>query len=160
MPLNAAGRSWRRAPNLGVKCMRALLLIVAILGLSGCVNSYKQPNTEIVQSFEVQPNQILLALRVKSAKYTDYFPYECDPNNCIPFNFWFIYEAEVLDVISGEFSGKEVVFANLQHTYFIKSVTKEWYVLLEEFTNPQTISTLNTKYYAVQNESPYLWNQQ
>ena len=135
--------------------MRVLLLIVAINNISGCANSYKGPVAEIVQRFEVAPNQILLVVKSKSAVYTDLFPYECDPEKCIPFYFWFVYDAEVLDVLSGNYTDKEVVFVNLQHAYFTKEVTNEWYVLIERFANSDTIRSLNSQYYVVQHESPF-----
>jgi hypothetical protein len=76
---------------------------------------------------------ILLRVRVTDAQYTDYYPAaDCvDEGTCFPFYFWFKYSARVREVISGSYPETHIEFANLQHTYFISRVTRDWLVLLE-----------------------------
>ncbi len=43
----------------------------------------------------------MLKVSVENVRYTDYYPGDpCEPDEgCIPFYFWFVYEATVLDVL-------------------------------------------------------------
>jgi hypothetical protein len=83
-------------------------------------NAFGQPNDEV-----------LVRVRVTDVAYTDYYPESDCPSEseCIPFYFWFRYEASVREVVRGNFAGRRVNFARLQHAYFARK-PRDWYLLL------------------------------
>lgn len=136
--------------------MKKVIFVVIISLLLGCAKPYIKPDEGLAESFDLEPGKILLVVRSNFSRYTGYFPYECDPENCVPFYFWFVHEAKVLDVLYGAYSSDQITFANLQHTNYIKKVTNEWYVLLDTFENTETIDKLESRYYVVKHKSSYL----
>lgn len=126
-------------------CMKLAYCIILIFIVACTPVSYKIADLEIVNEFEVEPDEILLVVKVIDSRFTDYYNYECD-EGCIPFYFWFVHTAEVLEVIDGKYKAKKIVFANMQHTNFIKEVTDEWYVKVARFTDQETIEVLRADY--------------
>ena len=132
---------------------RILCLFKFILLLNGCASVYEGLDSEIVKRFKVEPGQILAIVKVKDVEYTGEYPYECDPDTCIPFYFWFAYKAKVLEIVAGNYDKPEINFLNLQHTYFIDEVTQKWYVLLGENTG---YNKAKFGYVVLKHESGYL----
>jgi hypothetical protein len=132
--------------------MRIIQAVVILLSLSSCAFLNKGPDDEIVRGFEVFPAQTLLIVKVESAEFTGLYPYDCPKEECIPFHFWFKYEAEVLDVVEGEFSASEISFAALHHTYYIEEVTDEWYILIEKFNEEDSLE-LGVQYRVIEHDS-------
>ena len=128
--------------------MRLILTLLILLALCSCVTPYRGADDQIVKGFDVLPGQSLLVVRVASTEFTGIYPYECPKDTCIPFYFWYIYEAEVLDVVKGNFNTKKLSFAALHHTNFVKEVTDEWYILIEKF-DKKSIDELGVQYRVV-----------
>jgi hypothetical protein len=78
-----------------------------------------------------QERSVLLRVRVTDVTATDYYPHENCPSGmeCIPFDFWFKYRADVREVIRGSYNQPGVQFAILQHAYFRRMPT-DWFVLV------------------------------
>ena len=88
--------------------MRKILVIVILLTIVSCASHYKGADQKLVKGFEVLPSQTLLVVKVTSSEYTGIYPYSCPAETCIPFYFWFKYEAEVLDVVKGTFDASKL----------------------------------------------------
>ena len=54
---------------------------------------------------------------------------ECGAD-CIPFYYWYKYNAKVKRVVSGEWGASDVQFAHLQHGQYVPAVTNDCYVVL------------------------------
>jgi hypothetical protein len=133
-------------------------LIIFWVLTASCSVTYHGPNQEVVDKFEVFDGQLLLVVRPTKVDYTDYSTATCSTDDCIIMRTWFVYEANVLDVLSGEFNEQEIAFANMQHSYYIDEYTQNWYVLLREFDEQSTIDKLRVRYYAIQHESTFNGN--
>ncbi len=103
-------------------------------------------------STDVTAEKMLLHVSVKKQQYTDYStPCKTEKNSefdCIPFYFWYIYNAKVLNIIEGDYKNKKIKFAVLQHGEYQKYYVKDVYVIVEEFENTETINKLKTKYFS------------
>lgn len=132
--------------------MRLILTLLILLVLCSCVTPYRGADDQIVKGFDVLPGQSLLVVRVASTEFTGIYPYECPKDTCIPFYFWCIYEAEVLDVVKGNFNTTKLSFAALHHTNFVKEVTDEWYILIEKF-DKKSIDELGVQYRVVRHDA-------
>jgi hypothetical protein len=106
--------------------MRVIFLLVILHFTVSC--SSLKPS--LVEKFNVEPNQILLVVKVTDARYTEHSTTPCTNENCITTRTWVVYNASILDVIYGEYSKDDISFAHLQHTYYTDEVTKKWYILL------------------------------
>ena len=142
----------RLTPLIGFLRMFKYLLILTVLFISGCHSTYSKPDGNIVSTFSVAQGDILLVVDVTSVKYTNYTDASCPASECIVMRSWFLYEAEILDVLIGDYRAPIVKFANMQHSYYIDEVTKKWYVLLREFKSAATAEILERKYFVVQHE--------
>lgn len=128
-------------------------LLILIVGLiSGCLSTYNKPDDNIVSKFSAERGDLLLVVDVSSVKYTDYTNTSCPDSDCIVMRTWFLYEAEVLDVLFGEYSAPKISFAKMQHSYYVGDVTKQWYVLLREFKSKDTAETLERKHFVIHHE--------
>ncbi len=134
----------------------ALIIFLALI--VSCSVTYQGPNQRIVDKFEVSDGQLLLVVRPIKVDYTDYSTASCSADDCIIMRTWFVYEANVLDVLSGEFNEQEITFANMQHSYYVDEYTQNWYVLLREFDEQSTIDKLRVRYYVIQHESTFNGN--
>ncbi len=136
--------------------MKNLFLIVIFWGLLGCVSNYDKANTKIISGFDVQADQILLMVKVRKTDYTGYYPSSvCEADQCIPVSFWYIHEAEVMDVIKGKYEAPQVSFANLQHADYIDEIKNEWYILLQAISNKELKKQLKVNYYVVKHDSEF-----
>ena len=133
--------------------MRCILSLFVFVLFSGCSTSYKGAEQSIIDKFQVSSDQLLLVVKVTDVKYTDYSTQPCLDDNCIMMRTWFVYDAMVLDVLSGDFTSEKIAFANMQHSYFVDDYTKEWYVLLNKFTDNTSVEKLHARYYVAQHES-------
>ncbi|WP_323846539.1 hypothetical protein [Microbulbifer magnicolonia] len=133
--------------------MKPILLTIIALLISSCSTSEHVVEDSIVEKFQLQSNQALLLVRVVESQYTGKYPYECSEDECVPFYFWFVYEAEVLKVIKGNFVSRHINFAALHHTNYSKDVTNEWYVQVAEFEDRQTSHDLGVEYYVVAHDA-------
>jgi hypothetical protein len=129
--------------------MRVILFLVTLLSLVSCANQFRGADPEIVSGFDVRPNTSLLVVKVGLVESTGlYPPLDCPVHECIPFYFWYVYEAEVLEAVAGDFAGSAISFAALQHTFWTKGVTDEWYILVEDL-DEETAQELGVQYRVV-----------
>ncbi|QYJ96655.1 hypothetical protein K0J45_14095 [Shewanella alkalitolerans] len=138
--------------------MRLIPTILILLALCSCATHYRGADAQIVKGFDVLPGQALLVVRVESTEYTGNSPYECPEDVCIPFYFWYKYEAEVLDVVKGNFNTQKLSFAVLHHANYVKEVTDEWYILIEKF-DKKSIDELGVQYRVVQHDAKAFYNE-
>lgn len=125
-----------------MKHMSKVILFLLVIFISGCSQKYTGPNSKILEKFNFQDVSILLVVKVKSTEFTDYYP-AC--KDCIPWSFWYVHTAKVIDVIYGDYEGNDIKFAMLQHADYIKEIKQEWYVHLKK------LKTKTTKTYLTQN---------
>jgi hypothetical protein len=137
--------------------LRVLILAVSIL-LTGCFNKYIAPDQRVLNYFDVSQNDLLLVVKVKNSKGTGFYPIddECEQDeNCIIWSNWYVYDAEVLDVLNGQYKSKLIKFALLSHADYIKEIKNEWYVQLNLFENKETSNKLGTLYYIENHSSKF-----
>lgn len=72
---------------------------------------------------------LILRVRAISVKVTD-FCSNCTPTNAHE-SYWTVYRAKVTDTLQGEPGKKRVTFAYAQHAQYIKSVLKDFVVVLQ-----------------------------
>lgn len=137
---------------MGVRRMFKYLSILILLFISGCQNTYSKPDENLVRKFSPESGDLLLVVDVNSVEYTDYTNATCPTSDCIVMRTWFLYEAEVLDVLFGDYGAPKITFAKMQHSYYVDEVTKQWYVLLREFKSEDTAETLERKHFVVHHE--------
>ena len=94
--------------------------------MSGCV-SYSLGQTA-QSTYSVPAGAIVLRVSVQSAEFTNVYP-ECGAD-CIPFYYWYKYNAHIKSVVSGGWDKSDVQFTHLQHGQYISSVTNDCYVVL------------------------------
>ena len=135
--------------------VKFLSFLVVCALVTGCTLSYKGADQTIVDKFKVSQDQLLLIVKVTDVQYTDYSTASCPDDNCIVVRTWFVYEADVLEVLSGKFDDSKISFANMQHSYYVDEYTNEWYLLINKFDDLSSIEKLKTKYYVVQQESRF-----
>ncbi|MBF7074626.1 hypothetical protein ISG33_14565 [Glaciecola sp. MH2013] len=135
--------------------VKALPFLVIFAFLTGCSHGYNGPDQTIVNKFEVSQDQMLLVVKVKDVAYTEYSTTSCPDNDCIVMRTWFVYEADVLEVLHGKYDDSKISFANMQHSYYVDEYTNEWYLLLQQFEDLSSVEKLNTKYYVIQQESKF-----
>ncbi|MEM7346682.1 MAG: hypothetical protein AAF485_20760 [Chloroflexota bacterium] len=131
--------------------MRTVSALSALFFVTAC-SQHSDVDNEMVRGFEVLPNQTLLVVKVKSSEYTGLYPYDCPEDKCIPFYFWFVYKADVLDVVNGDFEEKSLTFAALHHTYYAEKVTDNWYVLIEKF-DEKPMTELGVQYRVIKHDA-------
>ncbi len=79
-------------------------------------------------AYAVPSGAIVLQVAVQSVEFTDLHP-ECGAD-CIPFYYWYKYNAQVKRVVSGEWDAENVQFTHLQHGQYVSMVTDDCYVVL------------------------------
>ncbi|MCW8880420.1 MAG: hypothetical protein OQJ89_09530 [Kangiellaceae bacterium] len=96
-------------------------------------------------------DSLLLRVEVNKQEPTDYHP-PCEDKGdgtiCIPWSLWTIYHSRVIQVIDGKYEEERINIAVLQHANFIPEVVKDTYLIVEEFSNLDTIKKLGTKYHS------------
>ncbi len=136
--------------------MKKIILLLSVFSLLGCVSSFDKPNTAIVNGFDVPSDQILLVVQVNKTAFTGYYPASgCESEECIPVSFWYIHEADVLDVVKGKYETKHINFANLQHADYIDEIKDEWYIQINEISSKDLSEQLKVKYYVVRHDSKF-----
>ncbi|WP_412973187.1 hypothetical protein [Glaciecola sp. MF2-115] len=99
----------------------------------------------------IQAEQLVLRVEVLSQEGTDLY-IDCkdlaDDQVCIPFHFWYIYTAKILDVVSGDYSSEKIRFARLQHGERIGDSLKDVFVVLEDFENKTNSEQIGATAYA------------
>ena len=94
---------------------------------------------------------LLLRVEVVEQEPTDFHP-PCESaeesNVCIPWSLWTIYHSRVKQIINGTFELSEIEVAVLQHANFMPEAVKDIYLIVDEFSNQETINQLGTKYYS------------
>jgi hypothetical protein len=91
--------------------MRILLLLIAVLTATPAVGQ-----------------DLVLRVRATRVKATELCA-NCTPTNLLP-SYWTIYEANVRDVVSGDFDEKTVRFAFAQHAQYTPRALKDFVVVL------------------------------
>lgn len=138
--------------------MKCLSIIIFIFCVFGCASSFKKVSN-IASGFNVQPDQVLLVVKVNRTEYTGYYPASgCDSEECIPVSFWYTHEAEVIDVIKGKYDSPQISFANLQHADYIDEIKNEWYIQLKAISSKELREQLKVKYYVVKHDSEFQQN--
>lgn len=91
----------------------------------------------------------LLRLKVNTQKATEYYPMsQCgDSDSCVPWRYWYVYEAEVTNVLSGSFSGTNVTFANIQHAAYVDEYLSDVFVAIKEIPNEELKNQLGVSFY-------------
>lgn len=135
----------KKNPHVFIMCM-------VMFFIGGCSQKYIGPNLLIVEKFDLQEDSLLLVVKVKSTELTDFHP-ACE--GCVPWSFWYVHEAKVIDVISGDFESEKIKFAMLQHADYIKEIKNEWYIHLKTVKNSENINLLGTEYYLVDHGSEF-----
>jgi hypothetical protein len=144
------------AAKRGVKRMKNIILLLSVFSLLGCVSRFDKPNNTIVNGFDVPSDQILLVVKVNKTEFTGYYPASgCETDECITVSFWFTHEADVLDVVKGNYETKHINFANLQHADYIDEIKDEWYIQLKEISSKELSEQLKVKYYVVWHDSKF-----
>ncbi len=137
--------------------MRYIPTIVLALFISGCAFAPSEFTTTIGKE------KTILRVSVKFVGYFDHTEDEgcndqdASSNNtiCIPWNFWHKYKGKVIETIQGEYTSKYITFVYLQHSAYIDAVTKDWYISLDGFDDPNQVKRFNTKYFVVDHASEY-----
>ena len=96
---------------------------------------------------------IFLKVAIKNQKATDYYP-ACESEKCVPWSFWYVFDAKVINVLDGEYNKDEVRFAHLQHAAWNELVLKEMYIVVDKFTNNETSNKVDSKFYALYMGTP------
>jgi hypothetical protein len=120
------------------------LALAGIAALSLCTT------IGVTKGAESTPD-LTLRVRVQSVKFTDLYPDDpcIDAGDCIPWHFWYKYEAKVLENVSGNWSERRVQFANLQHALYDRKLTRDWMVRLSP-CQPSVSSALKVTYCLVE----------
>lgn len=129
--------------------------------LSSCTSKYIGPDRKVLDYFENKQDDLLLVVKVKNTVWTGLYQKskECEKdNNCIPWRHWYVYEAEILDILNGQFTRKHIKFALLSHADYLKEIKQEWYVQLGPFENIETSNKLDALYYIENHSSKYFLN--
>lgn len=121
-------------------------MIIFLLFLSAFTAFGQTPETGEDEDIELPI--AILEVKLKSSEFTEYYP-ECG-EDCIPWSFWNRYKARVVNVIDGEFADKSIDFVYLQHAGFAKVKNRKAFVIIYEFSDPETVQTLGTPYFAKQ----------
>jgi hypothetical protein len=108
---------------------RLALLFFGLL-LIGCASPPTTKHVSPMSEYELPVGAIVLRVEVLDVEFTDLFPGCGTVPDCMPFHFWFRYRARVKEVVVGEWASPEVKFTYLQHAEYIRSVTKDCYVVL------------------------------
>ncbi len=85
---------------------------------------------------EVSAEPISLRVEVTKQSFSGLHP-PCKSDNCIPWHFWYVFEAKVLDVLDGEYSKTDIKFVRLQHAGWADFALKEMYVVVDELSNKE-----------------------
>ena len=96
---------------------------------------------------EVKPAFAILDVNIQSNEWTEYFP-TCDDEDCVPWSFWNRYTAKVNRVLDGEYVDDSIDFVLLQHSQYLYRKGQRAIVIIEKFTNDDTIEKLETAYFA------------
>ena len=97
---------------------------------AGCAGPSALQQAEVAPPYSPPAGSIVLRVKVLNVEFTDWtLPCE-DAEGCIPSHFWYRYRARVKEVISGNWTEREVEFTHLQHAEYISRVTKDCYVAL------------------------------
>jgi len=111
--------------------IRLLVFLALATTLGGFASSASAQSKSEPAAYEAPLGSIVLRIEVLEVEFTDFYPGCGDDHNCVPFDFWYRYRARVREVISGEWKNREVQFTNLQHSEYIKRITRDCYVVLE-----------------------------
>lgn len=104
--------------------------------------------------FMANAEKALLRVEAKHLEWTGLAPESsCEEKKkadevCITWSYWNTYSAKVKKVVMGKFVEREFKFALLQHASYVDSYLKDFYILIDEFSNKKTVSRLGTRYYA------------
>jgi hypothetical protein len=112
----------------------------------------------VLAAFDLTNQDLLLVVKVTKTEWSGLHPIidKCkDGYDCIPWYYWYVHEAIVLDDINGDYKDRKIKFAMLSHADYIKEVKREWYVQLKPFNNMETSEKLGALYY-VENQSSKL----
>lgn len=135
--------------------MKKIITLFLLMSLCACVRWLYMPSNKIVKGFDVPADQILLVVKVNHTEFTGYFPSNGCDSDCVPFSFWYKYDAKVLSVVKGAYDADRVQFANIQHADFIDEVTREWYVQLKTIEGSDLSEKINVQYAVVKHDSAY-----
>ncbi|MEM1037457.1 MAG: hypothetical protein AAGI14_11930 [Pseudomonadota bacterium] len=94
--------------------------------------------------------QTLLEVEVTEIEFTEYQPVHDE--DVLMMSSWHILDANVLNVISGDYDEETIKFAQLMSTPY--QTPLRVYVYIDEFTNTETTGLLKTPYYSVEMISP------
>jgi len=105
----------------------------------------------LVLAPSARAESVLLRVEILGVESTNYTMECLDPGDdeagCIVWNLWYIYEARVKQVVSGEFAGRTVIFAMYAHSQYNPDTFDDWYVVIEQFENADTAKKLGTPYF-------------
>lgn len=130
--------------------LRFLFLILAALFIlfpAAAHDPYAEPE-------EVDPAFAIVDVNILSNEWTEYYP-ACDEEDCIPWSFWNRYTAKVNRVLDGEYAEDSIDFALLQHSQYLYVKGQRAIVIVEKFTNDDTIEKLETVYFANEINFPH-----
>jgi hypothetical protein len=95
--------------------------------------------------------QLVLRVEILSQESTDYY-IDCkglaEGEVCIPFHFWYIYTADVLSVVAGDYNSEKIRFARLQHGERVGDSLKDVFVVLENFKNKSNAEKIGVTVFA------------
>lgn len=93
---------------------------------------------------------LVLRVRVMTRNYTPHTqPNETDNVIAVAGASWYTYRARVTEVVQGDYADATISFANYQHEYYLRALTRDWYVRLVPFSDQTTAKRLSTPYYVI-----------
>ena len=74
--------------------------------------------------------QSLLLVSITDTEWTEYS--DCMDDDCIPYSFWTVHEADVKKIIAGNYSEDTIRFVRLQHGQYVESIRQHLFVLIRK----------------------------
>ena len=96
---------------------------------------------------DLRADPISLRVEITKQKFSSLHP-PCKSENCIPWHYWYVFEAKVLNVLDGDYSKKEIKFVRLQHAGWADFVLKDMYVVVDVFGNKEIADELSVNFVA------------
>jgi hypothetical protein len=96
-------------------------------------------------SIALSAEPLMLRVEVEKQEYTGYHPacnVKSEDSICIPFHFWHLHKAKVLDVIIGDYKHEYITYAMLHHAEYTKEYVSDVYVVIKKFKNKEIAEQL------------------
>jgi hypothetical protein len=135
-----------RRPTYNAVRRIKLLFCALIVITAGCASIQDVPDRPVIRGLDL-PEAIVLKVQVEEWSETGYVPpHECEEGTiCLNFYYWGRYSATVIEKLRGQWKGRTVVFARVEHAPIAGRRENDFFVVLRKLP-PEMVQKLQAEF--------------